>query len=131
MYFFNKINRVKTLSLFIFTYMYSLCVSKRYWDSKHLKNWISVRTSFNIKSIPNIIFGSLITLAKSSKLSDKERSKEIPSWAKGKPPKEGETADQYAKRLCDEKLGEGSWKKGANQDYNKIKKHAHRHMGLK
>jgi hypothetical protein len=57
------------------------------------------------------------------RLSGKDAAKYIPSWARGNPPRVGETPDQYARRLLDEHY-EGKWNgdRGANSEYSKIKK---------
>jgi hypothetical protein len=75
--------------------------------------------NFADKYLPNIF-------AKSSKKSKKERSTELPSWAKGQKPNPGESAEEFAKRLLDEKYGPGEWSKGAGTEYNRIKKNIHR-----
>lgn len=58
--------------------------------------------------------------------SAKEAAKDAPSWAKnwtkGNRPYNNESGKEFAKRLCDEKFGEGNYKTGPASDYNKIKK---------
>jgi len=56
------------------------------------------------------------------KVSGKEGAKDIPSWAEGARPKVGESGKEFAKRLCDDKFGEGNYDKGPGSDFNKIKK---------
>ena len=54
--------------------------------------------------------------------SAKEAAKDVPSWAKGKRPYKNENGNDFAKRLLDERYGEGNYKKGAGSEYNKIRK---------
>ena len=44
------------------------------------------------------------------------------SGAKGEQPRVGESGKDFAKRLLDDKYGEGNWKKGTNTEYSKIQK---------
>lgn len=60
------------------------------------------------------------------RLSGKEGSKEIPSWARGLRPKAGENIPDFMRRLLDEKYGPGNWKKSADSEYSKIKKNLER-----
>ena len=56
-------------------------------------------------------------------LSGKEAASDVPSWAKGQAPYKGENGKDFAQRLLDERFGKGGWEgKGADSDYNKIKK---------
>ena len=73
-----------------------------------------------------LVEGTKIIFAKGSKLSDKDKANDIPSWAKGKKPKGGESGSEYAKRLCDEKYGKGNYKTGPGSEYNKLKKYGDR-----
>jgi RHS repeat-associated protein len=59
-------------------------------------------------------------------LSGKEGAKNIPSWAQGQRPQVGETGDQFARRLLNEKYGPGNWKPGPTSEYSKLKKYAER-----
>jgi hypothetical protein len=63
-----------------------------------------------------------IMYSKLSKKSGKERASDIPSWVKGQKPIEGENGKDFAKRICDEKYGEGNYQTGPGSEYNKIKK---------
>ena len=63
------------------------------------------------------------TRPKSSKKSGKERASDIPSWAKGQKPMKGESGKDFAKRICDEKYGEGNYPIGPGSEYNQIKKY--------
>jgi len=45
-----------------------------------------------------------------------------PLWAEGNIPYSGESAKAFAKRLMDEKYGEGNYETGPDLEYNKIKK---------
>ncbi|MFD6155086.1 hypothetical protein ACFWF7_16610 [Nocardia sp. NPDC060256] len=63
--------------------------------------------------------------------SDKERATNVPNFAKGKPPREGESGKDYARRLMDEEYGEGNWDlkpedTGPRSEYSKIKKYGDR-----
>jgi len=60
--------------------------------------------------------------AKKSRQSDRDKANDPPSWAKGNSPNEGESGNDFAKRLMDEKYGEGNYDKGPNTEYNKIRK---------
>jgi len=63
---------------------------------------------------------------KESKSSDKEKSSDIPSWARGEKPKQGESGNEYAKRVMDQKYGAGNYKKGPGTEYNKLRKYGDR-----
>jgi len=52
----------------------------------------------------------------------KEGATDIPSWAEGEKPFEGESSGEFAKRLLDGKYGPGNWKKGPNTEHNRLKK---------
>jgi hypothetical protein len=50
------------------------------------------------------------------------------SWAKGRAPYVGETPEEYATRLMDEKYGKGNWKRGGPGDeFSRIQKYGARH----
>jgi hypothetical protein len=52
-----------------------------------------------------------------------EAAKDVPSWAKGNRPMVGENGKSFAKRLLDQKYGEGQWNDtGPGSEYSKIKK---------
>ena len=57
-----------------------------------------------------------------AKKSGKEKANDVPSWAKGNSPYPGESGKDFAKRLMDEKYGEGNYDTGPGSEYNKIKK---------
>ncbi|WP_254510276.1 RHS repeat-associated core domain-containing protein [Anatilimnocola floriformis] len=59
-------------------------------------------------------------------LTEKEASKDCPSWAKGQPPKVGEDGKTFAKRLCEGKYGPGNYAKGAGSEFSKIQKYGDR-----
>ena len=44
----------------------------------------------------------------------------------GQKPLPGENGNDFAKRLCDEKYGEGNYPTGAGSEYNKIRKNGDR-----
>ena len=59
--------------------------------------------------------------------SGKEKSSDIPSWAKGKRPKKGESGKDFAKRLMDEKYGEGNYNsREPGGEFNQLKKYGDR-----
>ncbi|PRY02748.1 RHS repeat-associated protein, partial [Pontibacter ummariensis] len=67
-----------------------------------------------------------------AKSSNKDRATDIPSWAKGKKPKAGESGKDYAKRVLDEQYGAGEWNKGPKDvgptsEYNKLRKYGDRY----
>lgn len=53
--------------------------------------------------------------------SGKEAASDIPSWARGKPRRVGETPREFAKRLMDEHYGKSRWRE-ENPDFGKLKK---------
>lgn len=65
---------------------------------------------------------------KQSKMSEKEKSSDIPSWADGHNPKAGENGNAYAKREMDQRYGKGKWKRKGRQghEYSELKKWADR-----
>ena len=73
-----------------------------------------------------IVDGVKILFAKKSKSSGKEKASDIPSWAKGEKPKDGESGNDYARRLMDKKYGKGNYKTGPGTEYNKLRKHGDR-----
>ena len=64
-----------------------------------------------------------IMYAKKSKTSGKEKASDIPSWAKGKKPLQGEKGKDFARRLCDDKYGQDNYDKGPGSEYNKLRKY--------
>ena len=73
-----------------------------------------------------VVDGVRILFAKKSKSSGKEKSSDVPSWAKGEKPKEGESGNDFAKRLMDKKYGKGNYKTGPGSEYNKLRKYGDR-----
>ena len=61
-----------------------------------------------------------------SGVSGKEGAKNAPSWAKGQRPRIGESGNNFATRLMNEKYGIGNWKKGPGEEFNQIQKWADR-----
>ena len=57
-----------------------------------------------------------------AKESGKDRASDIPSWAKGKRPLPGESAQEFADRLLSEKYGAGNYNKGPGSEFSKVKK---------
>ena len=75
--------------------------------------------------------GDLIAMARGSssgRTGGREGATDIPSWAKGTAPREGEAGKDYAKRLMDEKYGQGNYDTGPRSEYNKLKKYGDRHF---
>jgi RHS repeat-associated protein len=58
--------------------------------------------------------------------SGKEGSKDIPDWCRGQRPYENESGKDFAKRLLDEKYGEGNYPRGPSSEFNKIQKYGDR-----
>jgi hypothetical protein len=58
----------------------------------------------------------------------KQGATDIPSWAEGERPFEGESGKDFAKRLCDKRFGPGNYNTGPTSDYNKLKKYGDRHF---
>ena len=58
----------------------------------------------------------------------KEGATDIPSWAKGERPYEGESGKACAKRLLDKKYGSGNYRTGPGSEFNKLQKYADRHF---
>ena len=54
--------------------------------------------------------------------SGKEKADDVPSWAEGEAPYEGESGKDFSKRLMDKKYGENNYDKGPGSEYNKLKK---------
>ncbi len=55
-------------------------------------------------------------------LSGKEAADDVPSWAQGNAPFDSENGSEFAKRLLDEKYGDGNYPTGPGSEFNKIKK---------
>jgi hypothetical protein len=56
------------------------------------------------------------------KLSGKDGAKDVPGWAKGNRPFEGESGKDFAKRLLDEKYGPQDHPTGPGSEFNQLKK---------
>jgi RHS repeat-associated protein len=54
----------------------------------------------------------------------------LPSWAEGQRPNPGESASQFAKRLCDARYGPGNYPAGPGSEYNLILKWARYKFGI-
>ena len=54
----------------------------------------------------------------------------LPSWAEGQRPNPGESASQFAKRLCDARYGPGNYPTGPGSEYNLILKWARYKFGI-
>jgi RHS repeat-associated protein len=61
-----------------------------------------------------------------SRRSKKEMATDIPSWAKGKKPKPGQSGNEFAEELMNEKYGPGEWSK-KSKEYSQIRKYGDRH----
>lgn len=61
------------------------------------------------------------------RLSGKEASKDVPSWARGQRPYVGEKGRDFARRLMDQRYGRGNWDRDGDQ-YHKIQKYGDRHF---
>jgi hypothetical protein len=75
--------------------------------------------------------GDLIAMARGSssgRTGGREGATDIPSWARGTAPGQGESGKDYAKRLMDEKYGDGNYDTGPRSEYNKLKKYGDRHF---
>lgn len=68
-------------------------------------------------------------------LSGKEAASDVPSWARGIPRGQNQTAEEYATKLMNDQYGKGNWErslpngkggKGPGSDYSKIKKYGGR-----
>jgi len=57
-----------------------------------------------------------------AKQSGKDKSNDVPSWARGNRPNPGENGNDFADRLCDEKYGPSNYPKGPGTEHNKIRK---------
>jgi intein/homing endonuclease len=67
---------------------------------------------------------------KKPKTGGKAGATDVPSWVKqtGETPFVGESGNEFAKRVLDEKYGVNNYKKGAKTEFNQIKKWADRHF---
>jgi RHS repeat-associated protein len=54
----------------------------------------------------------------------------VPSWAEGERPLPGESATDFAKRLCDARYGAGKYPTGPGSEFSKIKKWARDKFGI-
>ncbi len=63
-----------------------------------------------------------IYFAKGSKLSDKEKANDKPSWVSRNDIDLGKSAQQNAGELLNNKYGQGNWKKGPRSEFNQIVK---------
>ena len=77
-------------------------------------------------AVLTIVIDGIVYFAKKSKSSNKEKANDIPSWAKGEKPTAGESGNDFAKRLMDEKYGKGNYRTSPGSEYNKLKKYGDR-----
>ena len=68
-------------------------------------SFISEGTRFVI----TVVAAAVVQKAPVPGLSGKEAAKDVPSWAKGERPNAGEDGKAFAKRLMDQKYGDGKW----------------------
>lgn len=54
-------------------------------------------------------------------IPNQHRKDDIPSWAKGEKPYKGEDGNAFAKRILDQKYGQGKWPKGAGTEHSQLK----------
>lgn len=54
--------------------------------------------------------------------SGKERATDIPSWAKGQKPNQGESGKDFADRVMKQRYPDGNYPKGPGKEFNKLKK---------
>ena len=66
-----------------------------------------------------------------AKLSAKDRATDAPSWAKQQRPKPTERAEEFVKRILNEKYGDGGWRTGPNSEFSKIIKWVRRTLKWK
>ncbi len=92
-------------------------------NAEHMASAIALsRLDFN--SDPIQIAARSPKPKKTTKKSGKEASTKRPSWlADASPPRPGEIAQDYAKRILDAKYGDGKWRKGGNSEYSAIVKY--------
>jgi len=53
---------------------------------------------------------------------------DTPSWAEGQFPNVGESGNDFASRLMDEKYGKKKYDKGPGSEFSKLKKYGDRHF---
>jgi hypothetical protein len=58
----------------------------------------------------------------------KAGSTDIPSWAKGERPYQGESGKDFATRIMDEKYGPGGWSSKGSREFSQLKKFGDRHF---
>ena len=63
---------------------------------------------------------------KTTKKTQKERSTDVPSWAKGLRPGADENGKEFARRIMDEQYGPGNYGTGPKSEFNWLKKNADR-----
>ena len=55
-------------------------------------------------------------------LSGKDAASDVPSWAEGEKPLQGENGREFARRLLDDKYGAGNYPTGSGSEFSKLKK---------
>ena len=103
-------------------------VFKAFW----WKPWLAA--AIIVSAVIIVVAAVAIVFSKASKLSAKERATNCPSWLSSAmnamPPHLNERAQDYAKRLLDNKYGAGKWNKGPGTEYNQIVKYLQRNLGM-
>ena len=103
-------------------------VFKAFW----WKPWLAA--AIIVSAVLIVVAAVAIVFSKASKLSAKERATNCPSWLSSAmnamPPHLNERAQDYAKRLLDNKYGAGKWNKGPGTEYNQIVKYLQRNLGM-
>lgn len=88
----------------------------------------SVLISFSLLSIP--VLGHTFTCQEYKTFASNKSAKDAPSWVKQsglRPCKNpNESGNQFAKRILDDKYGQGNWPTGPNSEHNKIRKYGDR-----
>ena len=109
-----------------YAFYYAAMFASGYWaiheSLPHAQNLVNDP----VWNVPTYDDGSVVCEAKKSKSNKKERATDIPSWAKGEQPLPGESGNDFAERLLNEKYGKGNWKRGPKTEHNKLRKNGDR-----
>ena len=96
------------------------------------KPWLAA--ALIVAAVAIIVAAVAVYFSKQAKKTAKARAKDAPSWLAGAmgamPPHHNEKAKDYAKRLLNNKYGNGNWNTGAGSEYSKIVKYLTRHLGM-
>ncbi len=77
-------------------------------------------------TVGGVVGASGLPAAMMGRISDKAASSDKPSWLQERP-RPGEDGKTFAKRVCDERYGEGNYPTGPGSEYSKIQKWVDRH----